>query len=292
MTPYLEKIFIHLNYNHMIILNKIIWEPSSTIFSIGSFGIHYYSLMFIIAFLFGFNIMKRMYIKENVTTERLETMLFYIVLSTLIGARLGHVVFYDWEYYQSHLLEIFLPIEKTTSGYSFTGFRGLASHGAAIGILTGIILYQKIYKEKTLLWILDRLIIPTTLGAGFVRIGNFFNSEIVGKYTGNNFGVIFVNRGDTLPRHPAQLYEAVCYFILFFVLSQIYKTEFKNKSGFLLGIFMLILFSVRFLIEFIKESQGGLETMLPLFSTGQWLSIPLMLSGIIVLIRSINTRKN
>ena len=292
MTPYLEKIFTHLIYNHMIILNKIIWEPSSTIFSIGSFGIHYYSLMFIIAFLFGFNIMKRMYIRENVTTERLETMLFYIVLSTLIGARLGHVVFYDWEYYQSHLLEIFLPIEKTTSGYSFTGFRGLASHGAAIGILTGIILYQKIYKEKTLLWILDRLIIPTTLGAGFVRIGNFFNSEIVGKYTGNNFGVIFVNRGDTLPRHPAQLYEAVCYFILFFVLSQIYKTEFKNKSGFLLGIFMLILFSVRFLIEFIKESQGGFETMLPLFSTGQWLSIPLMLSGIIVLIRSINTRKN
>ena len=292
MTPYLEKIFTNLNYNHMIILNKIIWEPSSTIFSIGSFGIHYYSLMFIIAFLFGFNIMKRMYIRENVTTERLETMLFYIVLSTLIGARLGHVVFYDWEYYQSHLLEIFLPIEKTTSGYSFTGFRGLASHGAAIGILTGIILYQKIYKEKTLLWILDRLIIPTTLGAGFVRIGNFFNSEIVGKYTGNNFGVIFVNRGDTLPRHPAQLYEAVCYFILFFVLSKIYKTEFKNKSGFLLGIFMLILFSVRFLIEFIKESQGGFETMLPLFSTGQWLSIPLMLSGIIVLIRSINTRKN
>jgi len=205
---------------------------------------------------------------------------------------LGHVIFYDWEYYQSHLLEIFLPIEKTTNGYSFTGFRGLASHGAAIGILTGIILYQRIYKEKTLLWILDRLIIPTTLGAGFVRIGNFFNSEIVGNYTGNNFGVIFVNRGDTLPRHPAQLYEAVCYFILFFVLSQIYKTEFKNKSGFLLGFFMLTLFSVRFLVEFIKESQGGFETILPLFSTGQWLSIPLILSGIVVLIRSIYVAKN
>ena len=276
----------------MIIINKIIWEPSSTIFSIGSFGIHYYSLMFIIAFLFGFNIMKRMYVKENVATERLETMLFYIVLSTLIGARLGHVIFYDWEYFQSHLLEIFLPIEKTTNGYSFTGFRGLASHGAAIGILTGIILYQRIYKEKTLLWILDRLIIPTTLGAGFVRIGNFFNSEIVGNYTGNNFGVIFVNRGDTLPRHPAQLYEAVCYFILFFVLSQIYKTEFKNKSGFLLGFFMLTLFSVRFLVEFIKESQGGFETILPLFSTGQWLSIPLILSGLVVLIRSIYVAKN
>ena len=136
------------------------------------------------------------------------------------------------------------------------------------------------------------MIIPTTLGAGFVRIGNFFNSEIVGNYTGNNFGVIFVNRGDTLPRHPAQLYEAVCYFILFFVLSQIYKTEFKNKSGFLLGFFMLTLFSVRFLVEFIKESQGGFETILPLFSTGQWLSIPLILSGLVVLIRSIYVAKN
>ena len=276
----------------MIIFNKIIWEPSSTIFSIGNFGIHYYSLMFIIAFLFGYNIMKKMYVKEYVPTERLETMLFYIVLSTLIGARLGHVFFYDWAYYQNHLLEIFLPIEKTSNGYSFTGFRGLASHGAAVGILTGIFIYQKKYTEKTLVWILDRLIIPTTLGAGLVRIGNFFNSEIVGEYTGNNFGVVFVNRGDSLPRHPAQLYEAVCYFILFFILSQIYKSDYKNKSGFLLGFFMFTLFSIRFLIEFIKESQGGFETILPLFSTGQWLSIPLILSGMLVLIRSIKKSKN
>ena len=235
--------------------------------------------------------MKKMYVKENVPTERLETMLFYIVLSTLIGARLGHVVFYDWEYYQSHLLEIFLPIEKLTNGYTFTGFRGLASHGAAIGILSGIIVYQKVYKEKTLLWILDRLIIPTTLGAAFVRIGNFFNSEIVGTYTGNNFGVVFVNRGENLPRHPAQLYEAVCYLIIFFILFQIYKTEYKNKSGFLLGLFMLTLFSIRFFVEFIKESQGGFETLLPLFSTGQWVSIPLIVSGIVVLIRSISISK-
>ena len=276
----------------MIILNKITWEPSSTIFSVGNFGIHYYSLMFIIAFLLGFNIMKKMYLKENVPTERLETMLFYIVLSTLIGARLGHVIFYDWAYYQNHLLEIFLPIEKTSNGYSFTGFRGLASHGAAVGILTGILIYQKKYKEKTLVWILDRLIIPTTLGAGFVRIGNFFNSEIVGKYTGNNFGVVFVNRGETLPRHPAQLYEAICYFILFFILIQIYKSDLKNKNGFLLGFFMFVLFSVRFLIEFIKESQGGFESILPLFSTGQWLSMPLILSGILVLYSSMKMSKN
>ena len=225
---FLNQKFFTFKLKLMITFNKIIWEPSSTIFSIGNFGIHYYSLMFIIAFLFGFNIMKKMYVKENVPTERLETMLFYIVLSTLIGARLGHVFFYDWAYYQNHLLEIFLPIEKTSNGYSFTGFRGLASHGAAVGILTGIFIYQKKYTEKTLVWILDRLIIPTTLGAGLVRIGNFFNSEIVGEYTGNNFGVVFVNRGDSLPRHPAQLYEAICYFILFFILSQIYKSDHKK----------------------------------------------------------------
>ena len=153
-------------------------------------------------------------------------------------------------------------------------------------------IYQKKYKEKTLVWILDRLIIPTTLGAGFVRIGNFFNSEIVGKYTGNNFGVVFVNRGETLPRHPAQLYEAICYFILFFILTQIYKSDLKNKNGFLLGFFMFVLFSVRFLIEFIKESQGGFESILPLFSTGQWLSMPLILSGILVLYSSMKMSKN
>ena len=269
----------------MIILNKIFWEPSSTIFSIGNFGIHYYSLMFIIAFLFGFNIMKRMYVKENIPTERLETMLFYIVLSTLIGARLGHVIFYDWAYYQNHLLEIFLPIEKSTNGYSFTGFRGLASHGAAIGILTGIIVYQNIYKEKTLLWILDRLIIPTTLGAGFVRIGNFFNSEIVGKYSNTDFGVVFLNRGETLPRHPAQIYESICYLFLFLFLRKTYKSDKKDRQGYLIGSFFVGMFTIRFVIEYLKESQGGLEDILGLFSTGQWLSIPLILFGFYLIFR-------
>ena len=272
-------------------LLKILWEPSTTLVKIGSFGIHYYSLMFVIAFALGLRIMKKMYQKDGVSEEYLEPMLFYVVISTLLGARLGEVFFYNWAYYQNHLLEILLPIQTLDDGgFKFVGFRGLASHGAAIGILLGIVLYRRQYKYKSLVWILDRLIIPTTLGAGFVRIGNFFNSEIVGNYTGNNYGIVFANRGEILPRHPAQLYESIAYFLLFFLLRYLYNNKTNRKDGFLLGVFMSVLFSIRFLIEFVKESQGGFETVLPALSTGQWLSIPLILAGIIVLTRA--QRKN
>ncbi|MDA9294256.1 prolipoprotein diacylglyceryl transferase [Flavobacteriaceae bacterium] len=265
-------------------LLKIQWEPSTTLFKLGSFGVHYYSLMFVLAFLLGLSILKKIYEKEKVPTDTLESLLFYVVISTLLGARLGHVFFYDWAYYQNHLLEILLPIASNTDGgYSFVGFRGLASHGAAIGILLGVILYQRNDPYKPLLWILDRMIIPLTLGAGFVRIGNFFNSEIVGNYTGNNFGVVFVNRGELLPRHPAQLYEAIAYILLFFFLRYLYQKGVKRQDGFILGVFMAVLFSVRFLVEFVKESQGGFETALPALSTGQWLSIPLVIAGLIVM---------
>lgn len=265
-------------------LLKIQWEPSTTLFKLGSFGVHYYSLMFVLAFLLGLSILKKIYEKEKVPTDTLESLLFYVVISTLLGARLGHVFFYDWAYYQNHLLEILLPIASNTDGgYSFVGFRGLASHGAAIGILLGVILYQRNDPYKPLLWILDRMIIPLTLGAGFVRIGNFFNSEIVGNYTGNNFGVVFVNRGELLPRHPAQLYEAIAYILLFFFLRYLYQKGVKRQDGFILGVFMTVLFSVRFLVEFVKESQGGFETSLPALSTGQWLSIPLVIAGLIVM---------
>ncbi len=267
-------------------LLKIYWEPSTTLFKIGSFGIHYYSLMFVIAFVAGLGIMKRMYIKEKVDVKVLDPMLNYIVISTLLGARLGHVFFYDWAYYKQNLVEILLPIATTTEGgYRFVGFSGLASHGAAISILLGIVLYQRNYPYKPLLWILDRLIIPTTLGAALVRIGNFFNSEIVGNYTGNNFGVVFVNRGDTMPRHPAQLYESIGYILLFFLLRYLYKNTSK-KDGFLLGVFMSVLFSIRFLVEFVKASQGGFETFLPALSTGQWLSLPLIAAGLILVYRT------
>jgi prolipoprotein diacylglyceryl transferase len=267
---------------------KIDWAPSETLFKIGSFGIHYYSLMFIIAFGLGYYLMKKIFDEEKISLEYLESLFIYMVLSILLGARLGDVFFYSWDYYQDHLLEILLPIRDTPNGYTFTGFRGLASHGAVIGSLLGLYLYKRKFKERSLFWLLDRVTIPVAVGASFVRLGNFFNSEIVGKYSNSNFGVVFLNRGENLPRHPAQLYEAVGYLILFFILRQVYRTEKKKREGYLIGLFFVGMFTIRFLIEFIKESQGGFEEILGLLSTGQWLSIPFVLFGILLMFRSRN----
>ena len=268
---------------------KIDWAPSETLFKIGSFGIHYYSLMFVIAFGLGYYIMKKIFENEKIQIEYLESLFVYMVVSILLGARLGDVFFYSWDYYQDHLVEILLPIKETPDGYDFTGFRGLASHGAVIGVLIGIYLYKKKFKEKKLIWLLDRMTIPIALGATFVRFGNFFNSEIVGKYTGRNFGVVFLNNGETLPRHPAQLYEAFCYLVLFFALRIVFKSGRNKKPGQLFGIFFTGMFSIRFLIEFIKESQGGFEEVMPFFTTGQWLSIPLIIMGFFFILRKTNT---
>ena len=267
---------------------KIDWAPSETLFKIGSFGIHYYSLMFIIAFGLGYYLMKKIFDEEKISLEYLESLFIYMVLSILLGARLGDVFFYSWDYYQDHLLEILLPIRDTPNGYTFTGFRGLASHGAVIGSLLGLYLYKRKFKERSLFWLLDRVTIPVAVGASFVRLGNFFNSEIVGKYSNSNFGVVFLNRGENLPRHPAQLYEAVGYLILFFILRQVYRTDKKKREGYLIGLFFIGMFTIRFLIEFIKESQGGFEEILGLLSTGQWLSIPFVLFGILLMFRSRN----
>ncbi|MGC6401922.1 MAG: prolipoprotein diacylglyceryl transferase [Flavobacteriaceae bacterium] len=264
-----------------MIFLKSTWAPDETLFEFFGFGIHMYSLMFVIAFGLGYRLMKTMFKNEKVSFEYLEPMLVYMVFSTLIGARLGHVLFYDWAYYSAHVIEIFLPIKETAEGYRFIGFRGLASHGAVLGILTGLYLFQKKYPFRSLLWILDRLTIPVSIGGMFVRIGNFYNSEIVGKYTGNDFGVVFENRGEILPRHPAQLYEALGYLLLFFVLRKLY-THHSTKAGWLLGVFFSGLFTIRFIVEFVKESQGGFEEFMPMFSTGQWLSIPLIIGGLIL----------
>ena len=272
-----------------MLFSKIQWAPSDTLFKIGGFGVHYYSLMFVVAFSVGIYLMKKMYEKEKVSVDYVEPLLFYVVIATVLGARLGEVFFYSWDYYQNHLIEILLPIRALEGssflfglidGYEFTGFRGLASHGATIGILIGLYLYQKQYSYKPLIWILDRLVIPVSLGAALVRVGNFFNSEIVGNYTDNNFGVVFLNRGEIAPRHPAQLYEAIGYLALFFLLRYLYNNKVNRPNGYLFGLFFVVLFSVRFLVEFVKVSQGGFETYIPLLSTGQWLSIPMILFGL------------
>jgi len=272
---------------------KFLWAPDPVFISLGSFNIYYYSLMFVVAFASGLYLMKFMYKNEGVSLEYLDPLLLYMVAGTLIGARLGEVFFYNWDYFQNNLLEIILPIKITENGWKFVGFRGLASHGAVVGILTALYLYTKKYKYTSLVWLLDRIAITVALGGIFIRIGNFFNSEIVGKYTGSSFGVVFKNNGETLPRHPVQLYESLGYFIVFIILFLIYKnTTKRNQKGFLIGAFFTLLFGVRFLAEFVKESQGGFGESIGYLSTGQWLSIPLILLGLILIAISYKTKAN
>jgi prolipoprotein diacylglyceryl transferase len=291
--------------------SALVWNPSEGI-DLGFFMIRYYSLMFVIAFGLGWYIMKHIFVREGETIEKLDSLFIWTVLATLAGARLGHVFFYDWEYFRNNLLEILLPV-KFEPNFHFTGFQGLASHGAAIGIILAMYFYSKNILQRPQLWILDRIVIPVASGAIFVRIGNFFNSEIIGKETSSSFGIKFIRdyfsprdavNATQIPdpneaykaiatdpkfatlleqvpaKHPAQLYEAFCYIFVFAILFFLYwKTEARKKSGFLFGLFLVLLFSVRIVVESVKESQGGFESTLGLLSTGQWLSIPFILTG-------------
>ena len=290
---------------------NIVWNPSEGI-DLGFFVIRYYSLMFVIAFGLGWYIMKNIFDREGESIEKLDSLFIWSVLATLIGARLGHVLFYDWGYFKNNLLEIFLPV-RFSPKFEFTGFQGLASHGAAISIIVAMYYFSKKVLRRPLLWILDRIVIPVASGAIFVRLGNFFNSEIIGKETTSPFGMRFLrdqftpndainatqmaNPNDaykaiaTEPqfanllaqvpvKHPTQLYEGVCYVFVFAILFFLYwKTEARLKSGYLFGLFLVLLFSVRMIVESVKESQGGFESALGLLSTGQWLSIPFILIG-------------
>ena len=268
------------------------WAPNEIIFSLGPIAIRWYSLMFLLAFYIGFQILKKIYIKEKKNVALLDPFLIHMVLGTIIGARLGEVFFYNWEYFQNNLLEIFLPIKLNDSGIDLVGFRGLSSHGATVGIIISIIIYKIRYKYDSVLWIFDRLVIAVALGGMFVRVGNFFNSEIVGKFTNSDFGVVFLNRGDSLPRHPAQLYEAFGYLILFVTLVIIYnKSKLSFNKGFIFGYFLTTLFIIRFVVEYVKESQGGIEKTLGIISTGQWLSIPFIIMGILLMINSFIIKK-
>lgn len=297
---------------------NFVWNPSEGI-NLGFFMIRYYSLMFVIAFLLGWFLMKKIFERENESLEKLDSLFVWTVLATLIGARLGHVFFYDWEYFRNHLLEIFLPV-RFEPKFEFTGFQGLASHGAAISIIVAMYFYSKKILKRSLLWILDRIVIPVASGAIFVRLGNFFNSEIIGNETTSSFGIRFLHDtfskseavqktgiadpieaynaiaadpkfatvlAEVPARHPAQLYEAFSYIFVFAILYFLYwKTNTRLKTGYLFGLFLVLLFVVRFIVEFVKESQGGIEENLGYFSTGQWLSIPFIIIGLFFIIRA------
>jgi prolipoprotein diacylglyceryl transferase len=275
----------------------ITWDPSIGI-DLGFFTVRWYSLMFVAAFLLGLRLMKKIYIEDKIPEEKLDVLFMYVFVSMLIGMRFGDVFFYSWDYYQNHLLEIIIPFKKHVGetalfglikDWKFTGFTGFASHGAAISIILTMYFYAKKHLDKPWLFILDRLAIMVALAGFFIRLGNFFNSEIYGKATGSNFGVIFKSAGETVPRHPTQLYEAFSYLALFFVLWHLYwKTSKKEQVGYIFGLFMVVLWSLRFFIEFLKEpqvQQRGQEWFFSPLNTGQVLSIPLILIGFWLMIR-------
>lgn len=262
---------------------QIVWEPSSDgIRLFGDFKIHYYSLMWMLAFVLGYQIMKKIYKNEEQSEKKLESLFMYSVLGIMIGARLGHVIFYQSELFREDFFSVFLPF-KFSGGFEFTGFRGLASHGATIGMITSMYIYNKKVLKKSVLWILDRVVIACALGGIFIRIGNFFNSEIIGKAAaeGLPWAVVF-KAVDNIPRHPGQLYEALGYVFVFLIVHSIYwRTKKGLQEGYLFGLFLLLLMTVRVFVEQFKIAQvDGREDWILGLNTGQVLSIPFIMIGI------------
>lgn len=305
----------------------MIWNPSEGI-DLGFFMIRFYSLTWVAAFALGWYLMKAIFVKENEPIEKLDKLFVYTIFATMLGARLGHVIFYQPELINEDPLSILLPI-STQGGIHFTGFSGLASHGAAIAILVVLYYIKSRVLQHSYLWILDRIVIPVASGAVFIRLGNFFNSEIFGKPTTSEsfLAMKFIKGEDNLRpqdvvnltqindtnqaynavahdvqfktileaipyRYPAQLYEALLYIPVFFILFYLYwKTNYKNRPGFIFGVFLVLLWSIRFGVEFVKESQGGFEqySIFNALSTGQWLSIPFIIIGGLLIFKSLKT---
>lgn len=259
------------------------WNINPEIFRIGGFALRYYSVLFAIAFLLGYILVKSMYQKEHLNQEELNSLLIYLIAGTIIGARLGQVFFYEFGYSKTHPLEIIFPFRISNKGFEWTGYQGLASHGGAIGILLALALYCKRYHHN-FLRVLDKVVIAVALAGFFIRTGNLFNSEIIGKPTDVSWAFIF-ERVDLLPRHPSQVYEAIAYLLIFFTLWSLYQNKGAHlKRGFLFGLFLVLVFSARFLIEFTKEAQEPFERMLPI-NMGQILSLPFIIIGTYFLLR-------
>ncbi|MGJ1198344.1 prolipoprotein diacylglyceryl transferase [Sphingobacterium spiritivorum] len=265
------------------LFNIINWDIHPEIFKIGSFGLRYYALCWLAAFAISYVLMLKIFKREGKTQEQLDQLSIYIFLGTLIGARLGHCLFYEFDYYKDHIMEIFLPFRWDANGnFQMTGFAGLASHGAAVGILTSIYLFARKTKIN-FMWVADRLVIVVPIAGAFVRLGNFFNSEMIGPPTDLPWAVVFKNI-DNIPRHPGQLYEALAYVIIFIVMWYLYNKKSILKPGYLFGIFLVLLFGARFVLEYFKIDQEDFEKNM-LFNMGQILSIPFILAGFYLIFR-------
>jgi prolipoprotein diacylglyceryl transferase len=297
----------------------VIWNPLEGI-DLGFFTIHFYSLSYIISFALGWYIIKPIFKNDGISAEKLDPLFMYTVIGCLAGARLGHFLFYEPDIFFGDPLYVLLPF-NFKNGFEWTGFAGMASHGAALGIIIAMFFYSRKHLKKHMLWILDRLVIPTAIGGTFVRLGNLFNSEINGKASGDFFaGFKFVRDTsdpavraalqktgltdkdaaiqalvnnpkfagilESIPfKHPAQLYEAICYVGVFIILYLVYwKTEKRHKLGYILGLFFVLLFSIRFFIEFIKEPQTAHDAFFGgVLNTGQLLSIPFVFLGLFLM---------
>ncbi len=262
------------------IIGTVVWDFNPEVIpglgeSIG-FSPRWYGILFALGFVVGYNLMLKMFKREGKPEEWMDSLLIYTMLGTVLGARLGHVFFYDWAYYSQHPAEILM----TWKG-------GLASHGAAIGIISAMYLWSRFVSKKSMWWILDRVVITVALAGSFIRMGNFLNSEIIGKATDLPWAVIF-QRVDLVPRHPSQIYESLAYLVIFLFLYRSYWRQNKGAyEGYLFGMFLILVFGFRFVVEFSKEIQVAFEAGLPL-NMGQLLSIPLVLVGVYFVYRSKN----
>ncbi|KGF39842.1 prolipoprotein diacylglyceryl transferase [Hoylesella buccalis] len=260
----------------------ILWNPDLEIFRIGNFAIRWYSTCWLIGLALAYFIVKWLYKDQKVKDAYFDPLFIYCFLGILIGARLGHCLFYQPEYFLSswtHVVEMFLPIHQMADGsWKFTGYEGLASHGGTIGLMLALYLYYR--KTGMNLWhVLDDIAIATPITACFIRLGNLMNSEIIGTPTNVPWAFIF-ERVDMTPRHPGQLYEAIAYFFFFFVMLHFYKrTSKKVGTGFYFGLCLTLIFTFRFFIEYTKDIQVDFESGM-IFNMGQLLSIPFIILGI------------
>lgn len=260
-----------------MILDFITWDASPVIFSVGPLALRWYGLAFAIGFIIGYNIVAKMFKHEGAPEKWLGILLTYVVVATIIGSRLGHVFFYQWDYYSQHPGEIF----KIWEG-------GLASHGGVIGNFIAVWLFSIFVTKKSVSWTVDRLVVPVAMVAGLIRLGNLMNSEIYGGVTDLPWGFIFVRDGQTLPMHPTQIYEALCYFVLFGVLMWMYwKKNAQERPWLISGVFFIGVFVSRFLIEYVKNVQVGKEIeMIATYgiNMGQLLSIPFIVMGVVMVV--------
>lgn len=266
----------------MIQLAAITWTVKPDIFSTEIFGFEFaprwYGLCFAMAFLVGYFIAERMWKFEGLSDKKLDSLLLAMVAGAIIGARLGHVFFYEWDYYQDHLWQI----PNVRQG-------GLASHGGLIGIALALWLWAKYIGKRPVLWVMDRMAVPTALGGMFIRLGNLFNHEIVGNVTDVPWAFSFSLYTDQLPRHPVQLYESIVNLGIFIVLYYLFfKKKLYKKMGALTGVFFIALFGARFILEFFKENQILREEDMSL-NMGHWLSVPVVLIGLYLIFRKSNT---